>query len=117
MQFDMDLFVKIVAIAIPFLLALLAGAWGLTKLVATQFSLRMDAKFEALSTEVKARDSRLEKTESELRTLDREFRDYKLEVRMNYMTQDDRTQLATDLKGRMDGLANKIQELLNVARH
>lgn len=107
---------QLLAVLVTLLIALLGGAWALMRIVATQFSMRMDLKFEALGREVKARDDALARIELDNRRLEREFADFRLHVATHHVTQDQKVALETALIGRMDGLAHQFEKLINVAR-
>lgn len=107
---------QLLAVIVSLSLGLTGAAWGLIRLVAAQFSARMDLKFEALAKEVKARDDRIDRLEEDNKRNERELYEFRLKVQEKYMTHEDRIELASSLKGRMDGLAGQLQELLNVTR-
>lgn len=117
MQVDLTLSVgQLLAVSLTCMLGLLGGAWGLIRMVATQFSLRMDVKFDALSREVQARDDQIKRLQDDVRDGERALDAFKLHVAQTCMTLDQKTQLETAIFGRMDGLANTFEKLLNVAR-
>ncbi len=117
MQIDLSLTVgQVLATFVTLLLAIFAGAWAIGTLVAKQFAARLEDKFRALQESVKSRDTRLERLEDQLRALERQRAEDKLEATRTYMTQEERIELAASLKGRMDGLASQMERLLDVAR-
>lgn len=94
---------------------LVAGAWGLIKIVVGQFSRLLDIRFEAMEVSRQEKgvqwDRRFSGIEGQQRTLERDLLELKADLPVNYVRREDHIRYETVVNAKLDALATKLDAI------
>jgi outer membrane murein-binding lipoprotein Lpp len=116
MQFDMDLFVKIIAIAVPFLLAVIAAFAFLIRSIGTRFEKSVDEKFKTANDsrlrEDGAVSGRLGELSSSISKLSGDVHRLERDMPREYVRREDHVQALAIVNAKIDAIQSGQQTLI-----